>query len=229
MSFSPRTGVVVQMRMDSKRLPGKALLPLGGTTLAGMVMRALHALAADEHILATDSEGASKLARVARENGFTVFEGPKDDVLARYAMAAEKYALDRVVRATGDNPFVSIELARLAMDLSVEPQADYTGLLGMPVGMGVEVIKVTALNEAHRYATAPYDREHVCPYIYNHPEQFKILRPKCPFSHWLPEGRLTIDTEADYQSAIEIIGALGNSPGDAGLLSWLRSSMKGVR
>ncbi len=226
MNTVPRTGVVVQMRIDSTRLPRKALLPLGGTTLAGSVLRALSRLAADVHVLATDAEGAHLLAAEARTNGFDVYEGSKNDVLARYALAAETYGLDIIVRATGDNPFVSIELARLAMEVFAKSGADYVGLVGMPVGMGVEVITVKALNQAHQNAVSEYEREHVCPYIYNHPELFKIVRPTCPPAHYLPQGRLTVDTEDDYAKALDIVDALGAEPDDSRLMQWLLSSMK---
>jgi spore coat polysaccharide biosynthesis protein SpsF len=226
MKTALRTGVVVQMRIDSTRLHQKALLPLGGTTLAGSVLRVLSKLGADEHILASDAEGALLLAAVAQDYGFDMFEGPKDDVLARYALAAKSFGLDIIVRATGDNPFVSIELARLAMDLSAKSGADYVGLVGMPTGMGVEVITVNALNKAHENAVDEYAREHVCPYIYNHPELFKIERPTCPPSHYLPQGRLTVDTESDYTRALNIVDALGAEPDESLLMNWLRTSLK---
>ena len=226
MKLPLRTGVVVQMRLDSRRLPGKALLPVGGATLAGMVMRRLRGIPADERILATDADGARALAAVAAEFGFSVFAGPKDDVLARYAMAAEAFGLGRVVRATGDNPFASVRLASLAIEAADAYGADYAGLVGMPVGMGVEVIGVAALLRAASVATSAFDREHVCPYLYGHPDSFVIVRPGCPDAYRLPEARATVDTDEDFRRTVSMVAALGPEPSDDAVLAWLRAERK---
>lgn len=221
-----RTGVVVQMRLDSTRLPGKAMLPLAGTSLAGAVMRMLRGIPADEYILASDAHGAQALGDAAREFGFSVFAGPKEDVLARYAMVVQEYGLDRIVRATGDNPFVSVELARIAIAAAYSTGADYVGLTGMPTGMGVEIVNASALLLAAQSADKPFDREHVCPFIYGHPGMFKVERPRCPPVYYLPEGRVTIDTPDDYDRAVAIYRALGDQPTDADVLAWLRAGTK---
>jgi len=227
VSAGKRTGVIVQMRLDSTRLPGKALLPIGGTCLAGMVLRRLRALDVDEHVLATDADGARALADTAREFGFSVFAGPKDDVLARYVMAIEAFSLERVIRATGDNPFVSTELALLAVAIADQHGADYVGLVGMPVGMGVEVVQSAALRKATALATSAFDREHVCPYLYGHPEDFVVIRPDCPPEYRLPEGRVTVDTREDFIKAEAIVASLGPEPSDSAVMSWLRDRWKG--
>lgn len=228
MNASRRTGVIVQMRLDSTRLPSKALLRIGGTNLAGMVLRRLRAIAADVYVLATDADGAKALAETAQEFGFSVFAGPKDDVLARYAMAAEAFGLERVIRATGDNPFVSVTLAARAVAVADESGADYVGLLGMPVGMGVEVINVPALYKAAKESTSAFDREHVCPYLYGNPAVFSIQRPRCPLEYSLPDARVTVDTVADFSHAEAVVSALGAEPSDAALLAWLKNEQKGA-
>jgi spore coat polysaccharide biosynthesis protein SpsF len=192
-------------------------------------MRRLRGIPADEYILAGDRDGALALGAIARSLGFSVFAGPKDDVLARFAMAATSFGLERVVRATGDNPFVSVELARIALAVADDEGADYVGLAGMPTGMGVEVVDASALLRAAESASSTYDREHVCPFLYGHPADFSIVRPQCPPSHYFPEGRLTIDTAFDYHAALAIYKALGDEPSDAEVLAWLHGNRKAVR
>jgi spore coat polysaccharide biosynthesis protein SpsF len=226
MSAAATTGVIVQMRIDSSRLPGKALLPLAGTTLAGAVMRRLRGITADAYILATDAAGAQALGPVAAALGFSVFAGPKYDVLARFVMAAGAFDLHRVVRATGDNPFVSVPLAELALDESDASGADYVGLVGMPVGMGVEVVRAEALVIAGLSTTSAFDREHVCPYLYGHPDEFLVRQPNCPDTYHNPQARVTVDTDDDYKRAMAIFAALGDEPSDDAILSWLRDERK---
>lgn len=216
-----KVGLIVQMRLDSKRLPRKALLPFANTVLAGYVLERLKRLVTDEYILASPEDSAKELAPYAADNGFDIFAGPKEDVLARYALAVKKYRLDTIIRATGDNPFVSIPLARMA--LSFKNDADYIAITGMPLGMGVEVVNAKALLDAYAKAKDPFDREHVCPYLYKRPELYKILKPDCPSEYFYPDGRLTIDTEQDYQNAIQLLDALGMDCSDFSILSWLKS------
>lgn len=221
-SWGERLGVVVQMRLDSTRLPRKALLPLGNTSLAGAVLRRLRRIPADAYILATDAAGAFELADLAQAWGFIVFEGPKDDVLARYCLALREHGLDIVLRATGDNPFVSVQLASLLIERGQSAKADYAGFLDMPTGMGVEFVRSKALERAFADSADPYEREHVCPYLYRHPELFRLERPSCPPAWHLPQGRLTVDTEADYRAAQALVSALGDDPDDMDIMDYLR-------
>lgn len=171
------TGVFIQVRLDSTRLPGKALLPLENMTVIEHALRSLREVPAEVHAVLTDAEGAAPLAPLARRWGFRLFPGPKEDVLGRFAQAIAHFAVIRVVRATGDNPLVSAKLAKAALNLSQKSRADYCALQGAPLGTGVEVVKASALIEADREARDPYEREHVCPFLYHRPGRYRLVRP----------------------------------------------------
>ncbi len=214
-------GVVVQMRLDSSRLPRKALLPFAGMSLAEAVMRRLRGIPADAYVLATDDDGAEALSGAAAAAGFSIFAGPKDDVLRRFRLAADAFGLDFLIRATGDNPFVSVELAVLLRERALAAGADYAGFTGMPVGMGVEAVRADALRLADLRSTDPYEREHVCPHLYRNPASFRIERPACPPAWALPGARVTVDTPEDYRSALSLVDELGAFPKDSDLIAAL--------
>jgi spore coat polysaccharide biosynthesis protein SpsF len=201
-------GIVLQARMGSTRLAKKSLLPLGGSTLVEQAMTRLSLVDADLRVLATDEASAEALAPAARRRGFELLVGPAADVLGRYCLAIRRFGLDVVVRATGDNPLVSHELASLLVERAAAQPSDYAGYLGMPVGMGVEVVAAEALLRADAEARESREREHVCPYLYDHPELFRIDRPEAPEGYLLPEARVTVDTREDYESVLRIYGAL---------------------
>jgi spore coat polysaccharide biosynthesis protein SpsF len=202
------TALVLQARLDSTRLSGKSLLPLGGRPLIFRVMEALSFHEADFEvncsrwdlkILACPEDSVSSFASLAEEAGFTVVPGPADDVLARYCLAIQRSGADRIVRATGDNPFVFADAA-LALDSKARAlAADYAGYSGLPYGAGVESIASEALLRAEREAKAPAEREHVCPYLYGHPELFRLHRPLAPREWQAPDLRITVDTREDYE------------------------------
>jgi spore coat polysaccharide biosynthesis protein SpsF len=216
--------IVLQARMGSTRLPGKSLLPLGGSSLVEQAMARLALVPADARVLATDHASALALGKAAERRGFELLVGHPEDVLARYCAAIRRFGIDLVMRATGDNPLVSHELAILLAERRADHPSDYAGFTGMPVGMGVELVSAEALLRAEAEAREPAEREHVCPYLYGHPELFKVDRPEAPAEYLIGEGRVTVDDEADYDRVLKIYGALyGGEPiPSAAVLGYLR-------
>ena len=192
-----RTGILVQVRMGSTRFPGKALAPLAGDTVIGHVMRALGRVPADVRALATDPGSAPALAPAARAAGFELHTGPADDVLARFCAVARTLSLQRIVRATGDNPLVCPRLACLILEVHQQRRAHLSHFLGCPWGTGVEVIEAATLAEAEAEARAPEEREHITTWLYRHRERFTVIEEPAPEGSRLAEARVTVDTPED--------------------------------
>jgi spore coat polysaccharide biosynthesis protein SpsF len=217
--------IVLQARMGSTRLPGKSLLPLGGSTLVEQAMARLALVPAEARILATDHASALELAPAAERRGFELLVGSAEDVLRRYCDAIRRFGIDLVVRATGDNPLVSHELARLLLERRALSPSDYAGFAGMPIGMGVELVAAEALLRAEAEAAQPREREHVCPYLYGHPELFRVDRPEAPREYLLGSAAsVTVDTAEDYEAMLRLYGVLydGHPIPSASALAYLR-------
>lgn len=190
--------VFLQTRLNSVRLPRKALLPLEGIPLVEWSMRRLKQVQADCYVLLTCETDAATLRPYAERCGFDLFAGSEADVLNRFAEAARLYRPDWILRATGDNPFVSPVLAGETLRQAEAAGADYAVLKEIPTGSSVEAARTEALLTAEAAATEPYDREHVMPYLYRHPESFTVIRGVPPEGY---RSRLsvTVDTEEDYR------------------------------
>jgi spore coat polysaccharide biosynthesis protein SpsF len=206
------TGIVLQARIDSSRLPGKAMLPLGGKPIVFRVMEALNNVSADFHIIACPQDSVSSFLPFAEEAGFHIFSGPKENVLERYCRVIRHFSLNRVIRATGDNPFVFTDAASAINDEAMNQNADYAGFGGLPHGAGVESVSASALLRAAEEAVSPFEHEHVCPYLYNNPEKFRLHRPLAPSCWRYPDIRLTVDTLEDYENAVELYITLKDEP-----------------
>jgi spore coat polysaccharide biosynthesis protein SpsF len=199
------TGVFLQVRLDSNRLPAKALLEMAGVPLIGHAMKALQGIDADAHALVTERDSADALRPLAEEYGFDLFVGDPDDVLERYAAAAAHYGVDTVVRATGDNPLVSAAMARRILATHREVVADVSGFDELPLGTGVEVVSASSLGAAAAEAADPYEREHVTPFMYRRPVRFRIHRTPAPPEYRYRRGRVTVDTPEDFHFVREIV------------------------
>ena len=209
---TPRVGAIIQARLSSTRLPGKALLPLGGavTLFEQVVRRARRATTvADVVVALPDSPADDALAALAATLALPAFRGSEADVLARFAATAAQFHFDVVVRLTADNPALDPAFIDAAVRAHLEAGAAYTITTGLPLGMNVEVISAPALHHAARRATAPPDREHVTPYLRQRPAEFRLqtLAVAAP-----PEAaalRLTVDYPSDYALLSVLYSLLG--------------------
>ena len=216
--------VFLQVRMDSTRLPGKALKPLSGQTVIEHAMSALKKVPADHHILVTATGDEPYFKELAEKKGFSLFAGSRQDVLDRFIQAGKAFNPEICIRATGDNPLVAYEPAALLLDeMRNNPDMDYLAMTGLPLGCGVEVFRYRHLETAAA-SSDPYDHEHVTPYIYHHPEQFRLKYYEAPVE-MASSGRVTLDTREDYESIRRIFDDLyRNSPiGIKELVRYLKS------
>lgn len=215
--------VIVQARMGSSRLPGKVLAEAGGRTLLEHLIRALRASKHHpEIVVATTTAAAdSALVAAAERLGVRTFRGSESDVLARYAGALAAHPAEVVVRVTADCPLLdTAELDRTIAEFyrlrATAAEVDYlTNQDGaarrIPHGADVEVMSARTLERSARQAQADHEREHVTPYIYAHPEQFRIARSHYP-GRDLSRYRITVDTAEDLALVRRVVEALGPNP-----------------
>jgi len=203
--------IVLQVRLNSTRLPKKLLLPLAGKSIfEHILIRLLHAKRPAGVIIATTAVTIPSIKDVVSKYSVRVFEGPEEDVLERYIRVIRTYRLTHVIRPTGENPLACIEYIDKAVALHHKENADLTTYPDLPYGTGIEVIRAEALELAGRLAKEPFEREHITQYIYRHDEQFKIVRGVPDDIYRNPEVRLTVDTTADYEKMKNIYNTLWN-------------------
>ncbi len=205
MREQPSVTAVVQARMSSTRLPGKVLRPIGDTTVLGHVVRRLQACTSlTRTVVATTVEAADDaVAREARSLGALVTRGDEDDVLGRYLQAFDEHGGDVGVRVTSDCPLLDPRLVDQGVRrfLAGDPPPDYlsnTLRRTYPRGYDIEVFLVEALQIAGREATGEGEREHVTPFLYRHPDRFRLDSLERPDPRGSAEWRLTLDTPEDW-------------------------------
>lgn len=200
-----KTVAIIQARMGSTRLPGKVLLDLSGEPmLTRVVHRVQRARWVDEVMIATTTHPADEaIARLCAAHGWPCARGSQEDVLDRYYQAAVASQADVVVRITSDCPLIEpTVIDRVVKEILAHPsEIDYASNVQpprtFPRGLDVEAMRFEALARAWREDTNMAWREHVTPYIYRHPERFRILNIVNPVE--LSYLRWTVDTPEDYE------------------------------
>lgn len=194
---------IIQARMQSKRLPGKAMLNLAGKPILYHVIERTKAIEhVDKVVLATSiGEENEPLIALATSMGIETYAGSQDNVLERFYIASEKFGGEYIVRVTADNPFTDIDYASMIVDIALESKSDLSSPANLPLGAAVEVIKKDALNQAYEMSSEPFHFEHVTPFIKEHPELFSIERTPVKIKKSAAKIRLTVDTPEDYNLA----------------------------
>jgi spore coat polysaccharide biosynthesis protein SpsF len=203
---------ILQARMSSTRLPGKVMADVEG---APMILRQIERLGRSQRLrrilVATSIDPSDDgLAAMLALHDVPVHRGPLEDVLGRFEGALKAHPAEIVVRLTADCPLADPEVIDATVDLLTTRVLDYAANTPehrtYPKGLDVEVMRAGALLQAAREATDPYEREHVTPYLYRHPEMFA----QDFISQEQDEGevRWTVDRPDDLEFVRQVYAAL---------------------
>jgi spore coat polysaccharide biosynthesis protein SpsF len=221
-----RVVAVIQARMGSTRLPGKVLKPIAGQPLLWHIVHRLKACRLLEEIAVATTVNPADEAIVewCNAEGVTVVRGPEDDVLARYARAAEKLDADIIVQVSSDAPFIDAGFVDHLVATLIEQDGDYVLMEdGAECAQeGVDPFSRRALDRLMMdAANDSAAKEHVTGYFRMHPDFVKIVRAQAYAPLEKKAGRLTIDTPDDLAFIEALHARLNARAGEASLADLL--------
>lgn len=210
---------IIQARMGSTRLPGKVLMELAGkTVLARVVERVSRFESVQSIVVATSVNRENEaIAAECERLGTHCFRGSEDDVLDRYVGAARKHKADAIVRITADCPLIDPEVSDGVVNEFLRRRADYASNVfprTYPRGLDTEVFTINALEQAWKRSTEAHQREHVTPYLYEHPDVFRLASIQTDADYG--SHRWTLDTPED----LELIRSICSRFAGRGSFSW---------
>ena len=102
-----KVGAIIFSRMQSQRLPGKAMINISGKLLIERVIERTQKIKLIDHIcLATSNlKNDDIINNYAISKGLDTFRGDQNDVVLRAFSAGSLYNYDCFVRICGDRPF----------------------------------------------------------------------------------------------------------------------------
>lgn len=194
------TRIILQARTDSTRLPAKSLLPVGGLPLAVLCAKRLGNAGIDITLATSTASSDDELATQARDHGVAVFRGDLANVAHRFLTCLANAPDDEiVVRATADNPVPDGAVVAAFLDDFAAADAAYLGPAaynGIGHGLGVEVIRLSALRRAYETQRNSALEEHVTSTFASAPTP--AVRDPRRFALAAEAPRLTVDLLSDY-------------------------------
>lgn len=199
----------IQARSGSTRLPRKAFELISGRTMLDRVIDNCR-IAADyirgqnrhQVTVAVLTPTGDPIVEEFQKR-VEVIQGPEFDVLARYKVAVDQMAPDMVVRVTGDCPLLpppSISyLTNMAIDRGYDYLSNSDDRCRTSIdGSDCEVFSRRIFDVAAEHASAPYDREHVTPFMRRSPPEWAKLG--MAMHHFdLSSAKLSVDTKEDLE------------------------------
>jgi spore coat polysaccharide biosynthesis protein SpsF len=205
------TLAIVQARMSSRRLPGKMLRPLAGRPVLQHVLdRLAHVRQIDRVVIATSTDATDDpIAAFCSERGVAYVRGSLNDVAGRFCTALRQYPADRFVRVCGDRPLLDPALVDRGLTMFADGDVDVVTNVHPPTfppGQTVEIIAAAAFVRAYPRMNDAGDREHVTPFLYRHPGDFRIRNFAA--AEDFSGTRFVIDTVDDAVRLERVIGLM---------------------
>ena len=209
---------LVQARMGSTRLPGKVLLPLpkeGGMPVLWHDFQRLKACKnVDQWVLATSTwHTDTVLEEFCTEHGIACFRGSESDCLERLFTGAVAHGAkegDYVLRITSDCPLIDAGLVDRAVEEAVAGGYDQYGLWDQVPrstryadGLDCQVFSFTGMERMNREAKEPHEREHVGPFMMDHPDRFRLGHLDFPYEKG-KNRNWTLENPRDYDFVSEV-------------------------
>jgi spore coat polysaccharide biosynthesis protein SpsF len=192
--------VIIQARMTSTRLPGKVLKQVLGKPLLEYQIERIHdARLVNKIIIATtENTQDSEIIQFCDRMNLDYFRGSELNVLSRYLGASQKYPSSHVIRITSDCPVIDPRVIDRCIEQFTQAGWDYaSNSEDYPNGMNVEIFAQKLFFELAPKALLPYEQEHVTPYFYTHPDEFKLGQFRSEKVY--EKHRLTVDTQEDFE------------------------------
>jgi len=201
----PEIFAFIQARSTSTRLPQKVLQIFTenpNLTILDHIFNRVSQVIPKDRIVFLIPNSDNPLKQFCIKKDYLFFEGSEHNVRERYISAAQHYKADKIIRITGDNPFLDVLHLEMLSECLFSTDLDLVSFYGLPIGMGAEAFTTSSLHWSPPNGFQDHHNEHVSLHIKEFPENFKIKKLK-PFLdnsqiELATKIRVTIDEMEDF-------------------------------
>jgi spore coat polysaccharide biosynthesis protein SpsF (cytidylyltransferase family) len=216
-----RTGIIIQARTGSTRLPNKVLLPFykDQSILDILIDRITSNFHLPLVLATSDLVNDDPIEVLCQRKGIACYRGDETNVLKRFMDCAMQYQFDTIIRICADNPFLDMALIEALLSHFDSEQMDYLSFVSdeqIPamkthIGVFTEMLKLSALQKTFELTNDKLYTEHVTNFIYANPEIFHVHWLEMPDFLLQKKIRLTLDSKEDFDVLKELyINAIDN-------------------
>ena len=195
---------IIQARTNSKRFPGKILMPVLKKSLLQHQLERLKKLKkVNDLIVATTKNKIDEpIVIIAKKLRIKVFRGDEKNVLKRYYDCATINKSSIIIRITADCPLIDVKYIDELLQIFLKNNYDYLSNLDLnylPDGFHSEIFNYESLKKARKLAKSKFHKEHVTSFLWSNPKIFFIHHFKGKkLKNHSKKIRLTLDYESDY-------------------------------
>ena len=195
-----KIGILVNCRLESERLPQKALKKICDKTLIEHIILRKKSNKITKKIVLCIPKNKNNniLEKIAKKNKILCFKGSNDDVLNRLYCAAKKFKISTMIISTGDNPLVDIDSLEKLAKYHIKNKNDFSKMYGVPWGTFCYVASFNSVKKVIKIKKTNKTEAWVDYFLKNKLFKSGILKFKNK-SLFFPKLRLTIDTYADLK------------------------------
>lgn len=194
--------VMIQARTGSTRLSGKVLSQIEDKPMIWHVINRVKEIKFVEQIalITTKEKSDQTLLEIAENEKIIGFSGNTMDVLDRHYQCALRLSADPIIRITGDCPLIDPYIVEEMLKIFINHDYDYISNIHPPTypdGLDTEIFSFKTLQQCHKNAKLPSEREHVTPFISKNPDKFKLFNFENKEN--LSKNRWTVDEKEDLK------------------------------
>jgi spore coat polysaccharide biosynthesis protein SpsF (cytidylyltransferase family) len=209
MKFS----IFIPVRLQSKRLPKKALKKIDGKPMIQLLVERLQKNKEIDDIIicTTDHPSDDELVKFLEKINVVCYRGSVNDILDRFLKTAEKFEPDFIIAVDGDDIYTDTNIIKKIITEFKKSNADCYQITGVPVGftpIGFKtstLVKICSLKNTTNTETG-YGR-----FFFNK-KLFNIHKIHFNLKNSFPEDlRMSLDYETDFKIAKKIFDEFGNN------------------
>ncbi len=152
-----KTVAIITSRWQSTRLPGKALVDIGGEPMLQRIVDSIRKSSEINEVAIATTRSSQPVIDYCEKTQIGYYVGAEDDILDRLYQTAKKFQADIIVRIWGDSPLISATDIDFAIKYFRQTNPPY--LTYSTIGGVIAILNLATLANAWFSITLPNERE----------------------------------------------------------------------